>query len=178
MRHYILFAFFLTFSFVGYGQTQKISNNVVWSALYPGNSNFDNGNKLIRKVKRSGAEMEFRTELVKIFYYKVGQQQKALVILFSYDFTSGEAEDCHICHPEMEMATFQFSNNNWSKTKFVQNWKEATGSWGAGPELEVKKLNAVNCLVLTSSYGNNGDFNDYIDYYNIETLKKVKSIKK
>ena len=178
MRHYILLFCLLTSFVVGHSQTQKINNAIVWSALYPSNSNFDNENRLIRKVNRDGAEKEFRKELAKIFYYTVGQQQKVAIILFSYNFTSGEAEECHACHPEMEIATFEYSNGNWSKTKFVQNWKESTGSWGAGPELQFKKLNAVNCVVMTSSYGNNGDFHDYIDYYNIETLKKIKSIQK
>ena len=143
MRHYILLFCLLTSFHVGHSQGQMISNSIIWSALYPNNSNFDSENKLIRKVNRDGTEMEFRTELTKTFYYSVGQKQKAVVILFSYDFTSGEAEDCHICHPEIEIATFEYSNGNWTKTKFVQNWKESTGSWGAGPELQVKKLNLV-----------------------------------
>lgn len=176
MKYIILLLCISTTCLVGKSQTQKISNAIIWSSLYPSNSNFDNENKLIRKVNRDGANMEFRTELAKTFYYTIGQQQKASVILFSYNYTSGEAESCHSCHPEMEIATFEYSNGNWTKTKFVQNWKESTGSWGAGPELQLKKINTVNCLVMTSSYGNNGEFHDYIGYYNIETLKKNKSV--
>jgi hypothetical protein len=133
---------------------------------------------LIREVNRDEGEMEFRTVLKKIFYYKAGQQQKAAVVLFSYDFTSGEAKFCHPCYPEMEIATFNLTGQTWTKQKFVLNWKDATGSWGEGPELQFKILNGINGLVTKFSYGNQGEFHDYTDYYNIETLKKVKSITK
>lgn len=123
-----------------------------------------------------------RTAIAKKFYYKAGTIEKVAVILLSYEFemrdNGPEAVSCHVCYPQMEIATFLFAGQEWTKQKFIQNWKGATGSWGEGPELQLKKLGAVYCLVLKSSYGNQGEFHDYIDYYNIETLKKVKSIKK
>lgn len=180
MRKVIIISLLLFSIFIVQGQTNKISKSIVWATLYPNNSNFDSENKLIRKVKKDGAEKEFRTEMAKIFYYKIGTVDKAAVILFSYEFELGdkgpEAIVCHVCYPEMEIATFILSGQEWTKQKFVQNWKGATGSWGEGPKLQFKKLNAVNCLVMASSYGNQGEFHDYTDYYNIETLKKVKSI--
>jgi hypothetical protein len=178
MKKIILIIAILTFSIEGY--SQKIETYNVWSELYPSNQNYDNENRLIRKVNRDGANIEFRTKIEKTFYYNVGNLKKALVILYSYryDEANNENESCHACFPEFEIAYFSLSNGNWVKNKFIQNWKESTGSWGNGAELEIKDYNKVKCLVIKSSYGNQGEFYDYTDYYNIETLKKIKSLKK
>jgi hypothetical protein len=174
MKHLFFISLLLFSAFVGQGQSKKIDNSTVWYSLYPSNNNFDNDNRLIRKVNRDGAELEFRTEIGKIFYYKIGTQQKASVILFSYDYTSGEKSDCHACSPEFEVANFILTNNTWTKQKFVQNWKESTGSWGEPADLKLKVHNKINCLELSLSYGNQGNFETTTTYYNIETLKKVK----
>lgn len=180
MKQILVLTLTLLMSFAGHSQIKKIDNQTVWYALYPSNRNFDKENRLIRKVNRDGAELEFRTKIANTFYYKTGTQEKALVILYSYEFEKENEEilSCHACHPEFEIAYFSLVNNIWSKQKFIQNWKESTGSWGEGAELKFQNYNKVNCLILNSSYGNNGVFHDYIDYYNIDTLKKIKSIVK
>ncbi len=180
MQRILILTYTLLMSLVGQAQIKKLESHTLWYALYPSNRNFDNENRLIRKVNRDGAELEFRTKIANTFYYKTGTQEKAIVVLYSYEFLTEieEISSCHACHPEFEIAYFTLLNNSWTKQKFIQNWKESTGSWGEGSELQFKIFNKVNCLVLISSYGNQGEFHDYIDYYNIETLKKIKSIVK
>jgi hypothetical protein len=176
----LLTLLFSLISLHGIAQIRKLEKNHIFSALYPGNNHFDNEYRLIRKVNRDGEESEFRTKYINAFYYKTGDQQKVIAILFSYHYNIEEHDvsSCHACHPEFEIAYFTYTNNSWVKQKFIENWKEATGSWGEGAEIEFKIYNKVNCLVLKSSYGNFGEFHEYIDYYNIEYLKKIKSIVK
>lgn len=162
------------------GEAQEIAANYVWSELYPRNQNHDTEGRLIREVNRNGENVEFRTQIEKTFYYNLGNVKKAIVILFSYRFDelNNEIESCHACYPDFEIAYFTFSNGIWVKNKFIQNWKESTGSWGTGAKLEMKDYNGVKCLVIKSSYGNQGEFYDIVDYYNIDTLEQIKSIEK
>ncbi|MEI7979707.1 MAG: SHOCT domain-containing protein [Bacteroidota bacterium] len=153
----------------------KLDSNIIWSTLYPGNINFDEDNRLIRKIIRDGVEYEFRTRLVYTFYYSKKQIPKAVAILYSYDFTNGSKADCHACHPEMEIATFEFSNGEWIKKKFIQNWEGSTGYWGDGAEIVFEKFNNIDCILVRSTYSNGGKSEDYITYYNAESLKVVKS---
>jgi outer membrane protein OmpA-like peptidoglycan-associated protein len=151
----------------------------VWKSLYPGNTNFNNEKKLVRKIQRDGYDVELRTEIGKTFYYKINDQQKAIVILFSYSYTDGvNKDDCHACRPEFEVATFSNIFGNWMTQRFVENWSEASGSWGKADEVTFEKYNNVNCIKISGSYGNQGTFISYTNYYDIETLKKIKSIEK
>ena len=175
MKKFLILILTLLPGLVGQSQIKKVESHTLWYALYPSNRNFDNENRLIRKVNRDGADLEFRTKIANTFYYETGTQEKAVAILYSYEFDT-EISSCNLCHPEFEIAYFTLINNSWTKQKFIQNWKESSGSWGEGAELQFKIFNKVNCLVLKSSSGNRGEFHVYIDYYNIETLKKVKSI--
>ena len=79
---YKLFFTLLCFAsiFVGHSQTKKLDSQIIWDALYPTNTNFNNDSMLIRKVKRDGSDLVLRTAIKKIFYYKIGIQEKASVI--------------------------------------------------------------------------------------------------
>jgi hypothetical protein len=134
---------------------------------------------LIRKVTEDGEDKEYRTELSNIFYYKNGNSEKATVILFSYDFSSGSNADCHHCFPKMEIATFAFVNKNWVKIKFIEGWTEAQGDFGEAPKVKFQNYNNINCLVTIWNHSANGN-GDYLitSYYNIETLKEIKTISK
>lgn len=178
MKTFIIIISLLLFNIEG--KSQKISTYSIWSALYPNNQKFDSKNRLIRKIIREGYDIEFRTEIEKIFYYKVGHTKKAIVILYSYRYdTANDVIDfCHLCFPEFEMAYFSCINKNWVKNKFIQNWEGSTGSWGKGAALEMKDYNNVKCLVLKSRDGYQGVFYEFTTYYNIETLKLIKSLNK
>ena len=77
---------------------------------------------------------------------------------------------------EMDIATFAFTGDNWTKQNFVQNSKEASLTYGNEPKAQFTKYNNINCLVMTfiTDFGRSGRSIE-VSYYNIETLKKVKS---
>ena len=157
----------------------KISAGTVWNVLYPGKTNFDNEKRLIRKITENGIIKEYRTALSNTFYYKTGGIEKAIIVLFSYDFSSGEKADCHICFPKMEIATFALKGEKWTKVKFVEGWTEAQGSFGEGPTVQFQKYNNINCLATTLKVFMNGR-GEYLvaSYYDIETLKNIKTVSK
>lgn len=161
-------------------QTNKLSEKFIWNTLYPDKVDkkyFDSENRLIKKITNGTEQQEFRVQISNIFYYNVGTQQKAIVILFAYeiDDNSGDVVNCHACYPEFEIATFALTDNQWTKQRFVQSWEGARGAWGEGAEVSLETYKKKKCLVLKHSYGNHGEFYDYIDYYDVETLKKIRT---
>ena len=157
----------------------RIQQLDVWKSLYPNNTNFDNEKKLIRKVKRDGYDVELRTEIGKSFYYNINGQRKVIVILFSYSYSDGvNRDECHVCRPEFDIAHFSDLSGNWAKQSFIENWSDATGSWGNADDIYFETYNNILCLKISGTYGNHGTFISYTNYYDIETLKKIKSIEK
>lgn len=174
----LLFIFLLSVLYFSncQGQSKKIDTSTIWTTLYPDNNNFDDKKRLLTKVDDDEGKYEYRTEVGKIFYYKVGTQQKALVILFTYDFSHGFKLNCHPCHPFFEMAYFVYSNGEWKKQKFIQDWTGSTGSWGEPAEIKYTVFNKTKCIVTRLGYTNQGNGETTIVYYNMETLKEVKVI--
>ena len=160
----------------GYNQTVKLVNSAIYSALYPNNKEFDNKNRVIRKIKRDNENLEFRTEVEKTFYFTKGSAQKAIVVLFSHNYTDGKEEEILPNNgPEIEIATFNFDNVKWNKIKFVQNfYNQEYGQWGVGPKLSFVKYKLINCLRVSLSGSSHNEEWTETKYYDAETLKEVK----
>lgn len=177
MKNIILYILILLpLNLLCFNQVEKLKFNRIFGELYPNNRNFESKDKLVRKVSRDGAELTFKTEIGKIFYYSKGGLQKALVILYSFDYSDGQISECHACFPEIELATFAYTANSWKKIKFVENWSESTGTWGQPPTISLKKYKGTLCFEMVSSYSQGGEGESFITYYDIETFKKLKEI--
>ena len=74
MKKFLILILTLLTGLVGQSQIKKVESHTLWYALYPSNRNFDNENRLIRKVNRDGADLEFRTKIANTFYYETGTQ--------------------------------------------------------------------------------------------------------
>lgn len=160
-------------------QQVVLKNEIIWASLYPNNKSFDAEKRLIRQVQKSGKTVEYRTKIAKILYYTAEKQSKAKVILFSYAVNKDKKiANGHVDAPTFEIATFVNKNNAWAKQNFTENWSGAAGAYGEGALVELGSLNNKKCLVVSTAYTGQGITETYSNYYDLETLKKLKSVKK
>ena len=173
MKYYFLTFLTILFSFSSSAQSSNLSNSEISRLLYDNyySKSFDTEGRLINE--RNGNN-EFRTAIGEKFYYKIGNTRKAIVVLFSYDYSSGEKKDCHGCYPDFDLATFSYSNEKWKKTRFIKSWEGASGTNGEPASISVKYFKNTLCLVVSFEYFHRGEFETFTNYYNIETLEEVK----
>ncbi len=177
MKLYLILFSTLILSFSGLAQINKLTKSDIWELLYNDykSNDFDNEDRLI--ISRGG-DQNFRTEIGKIFYYQSGNAQKAAVILFSYDYTKGEKEDCFGCAPNFDVAIFSYINDQWVKKRFTKDWEGGVGAWGEPSEIEMKTYKNKKCLKVTLEISRGGKNSINISYYNVETLELVRQITK
>ncbi len=163
-----------------HSQVPKLKNQDIWKSLYPRAQKFDNKGRLI-KVEATGDREQLKTSLAHIFYYKKNNLNKAAVVLFTFEYSSGKDEvrwNCHACGAVVSIATFTLSSNNkWTKTKFVENWEIPQEGYGINPPLQLKNYKNTTCLYLKYN-GNRLDEPPFYEYYyDIESLNRIKWIK-
>jgi hypothetical protein len=157
-----------------FAQTIKLNDAAIWKASFPENREFDDEKLLIRNEIKKGDTVEYHTEIAHRFYYLDNQQNKAVAILLSYDFSYGAKADCHACYPIMSIVAFRLTDNKWVPEKFIHEFEGSSGSWGEGPKVSIKKIKGQNYLAIESGYGNQGQFSTTSDYYRLDTFKKVR----
>jgi hypothetical protein len=171
---WLVFSFFLLADGKAGAQDTTLNDPLIWRACFPQKNHFDKDGRLMRNVLEDGKTVSYRTVIDKKLYYDLQGKPKAIVVLLSYDYTSGKKLDCHACFPEMSVARFGRADTGWMLEKFVRRFAGSTGAWGEGPDTtSLRTVRGKSYLRISWAYGNQGQFERYIDYFNLVDFEKA-----